>query len=286
MINRQNKVRVGDRSYVPHGSFVQGLWNTKGAALALMALFMMMLPACATNQLDASNPQAKENVTAEEVADQTNKLLGKTVTIRSQLVKTIGTNAFKISDKKFFNGEEILVVNASGKPLPVLPNPNTEIQVTGEVRKFKVADVEREFGFDLQPDLYREYEDRPAIVAKSLALAPSPGEITKNPSLFYGKNIAVEAEVEKIVSPISFTLDEDKLTSTKDLLVLNRTPGQTIKDGERVVVTGVLRPFVVADIERDYDLNWDLTLQRKLEAEYREKPVLVADRVYPSAQED
>ncbi|MBC5796128.1 MAG: hypothetical protein VKL60_18265 [Sphaerospermopsis sp.] len=44
-----------------------------------------------------------------------------------------------------------------------------------------------------------------------------------------------------------------------------------------------MRPFVVADLERDYDITWDLDLQRKLEAEYRDKPVLVATDVYPSA---
>jgi len=48
-------------------------------------------------------------------------------------------------------------------------------------------------------------------------------------------------------------------------------------------VTGVLRSFVVADIERDYDLTWDLNLQRQLEVDYRNKPVLIVQSVYPSA---
>ncbi|BAY92737.1 hypothetical protein NIES3275_47740 [Microchaete diplosiphon NIES-3275] len=61
------------------------------------------------------------------------------------------------------------------------------------------------------------------------------------------------------------------------------TPQGTVNEGEKVAVTGVLRPFVVAELERDYDLNWDLTLQKQLEAEYSNKPVLVANEVYPSA---
>jgi hypothetical protein len=43
---------------------------------------------------------------------------------------------------------------------------------------------------------------------------------------------------------------------------------------------------VVADIERDYDLTWDLNLQRKLEAEYSKKPVLITESVYPVSKED
>ena len=93
-------------------------------------------------------------------------------------------------------------------------------------------------------------------------------------------------EVEDIVGPNAFTLDEDELLGANDLLVLNATPKQAINDGEKVAVTGVLRSFVVADIERDYDLTWDLDLQRKLEAEYSNKPVFIANSVYPSAIPD
>lgn len=76
------------------------------------------------------------------------------------------------------------------------------------------------------------------------------------------------------------------LIGASDLLVLVATPKQAIDDDEKVAVTGVLRKFVVADLERDYDLTWDLELQRKLEAEYSNKPVLIANFVYPSAIPD
>jgi hypothetical protein len=61
------------------------------------------------------------------------------------------------------------------------------------------------------------------------------------------------------------------------------TPKGTVNEGEKVAVTGVLRPFVVAELEREYNLKWDLTVQKQLEAEYSNKPVLIANEVYPSA---
>lgn len=97
------------------------------------------------------------------------------------------------------------------------------------------------------------------------------------------------AEVEEIVGPNAFTLDEDELIGGSDLLVLVSNRKQKLaplKEDEKVVATGVLRPFVVADIERDYDLTWDLNLQRKLEAEYSKKPVLITESVYPVSKED
>jgi hypothetical protein len=261
-------------------SFAQKLWNAGSLALTLS---VVLLAACNNNlEPEASVPET--NVTTEEVADNTNQLIGKTVTVRSEPIKKIAPTTFTISDKQFFGSESILVVNASGKPFVLPADSQTPVQVTGPVRKFVLADIEREYNLDLDPQLYVEYTDKPAIIAQSLAQAPKPGEITTDPKQYYGKTLAVTGEVEDIKSPTSFTLDEDKLLGGQDLLVIRAaTPKGTVNEGEKVAVTGVLRPFVVAELERDYDLTWDLTLQRKLEAEYSNKPVLIATEVYPSA---
>lgn len=278
MKNKFSEVRVASLAAVCDNSFAQMLWNIKGAIT--LSLMVMLLPACTTRQ-EAATPEAG-NVTTEEVAENTNQLLGQVVTIRSEPIRKVGPNAFTVEDNEFFNNENILVVNASGQPL-VLPKDDVEVQVTGKVAKLVVAEFEREYGLDLEPQLEAEFKDKPAIIAQSIALAPEPGEITQEPAQYYGKTLAVTGEIEDIVGPNAFTLDEDKLLGAQDLLVLGAKPAQALKDGETVAVTGELRPFVVADIERDYDLTWDLDLQRKLEVEYKNKPVLVATGVYPSA---
>ncbi|MBH8556101.1 hypothetical protein I8751_27935 [Nostocaceae cyanobacterium CENA357] len=262
-------------------NFFQTKWSSKGAiALALSAV---LLPAC-TNNLEREAAVPETNVTTEEVTDNTNQLIGKTVTVRSTPITKLGPSTFTVSDKEFFGTESILVVNASGKVFTLPTDPNTPIQATGPVSKFVIADINRDYNLGLDPNLYVDYEGKPAIIAQSLALAPKPGELTTNPSLYYGKTLAVTGEVEDIRNSSSFTLDEEKLFGGQDLLVIRAgTPKGVVNEGEKVAVTGVLRPFIVAELERDYDLNWDLTLQRKLEAEYSNKPVLVANEVYPSA---
>jgi len=268
-----------------HGNgFAPKLWNAKGGAIAL-ALSALLLSACENNQPTATtSPAAPEtNVTTEEVAENTTALIGQTVTVRSEPVRKINPNTFTIEDKEFFGDEEILVVNASGQPV-AFPEGDMDVQITGEVTKFVVAEVNREYDFlELEPEVYVEYEGKPAIIAQSIAPAPEPGEITENPKQYYGRTLAVAGEVEDIIGPNAFTLDEEQLIGANDLLVLVRNPKTTVNDGQYVAVTGVLRPFVVADIEREYDLTWDLDLQRKLEAEYSTKPVLVVDAIYPSA---
>lgn len=226
--------------------------------------------------------QEEENVTTEEVAEDTDELLGQTVTIRSNVLESVEPFTFTVADQEFFGGEDIIVVNASGEVFE-LPEDDTEVQITGEVAEFVVADIESNYGLDLDPDLYVEYTDKPALIAESLALAPEPGEITEDPTQYYGQTLAVTGEVEEIYDANTFTLDEDELLGGDDLLVVVTNPTEMVEDGQTVAVTGELRSFIVADLEKDYDLTWDLDIQEQIEAEYSDRPVLVVDDVYPSA---
>ena len=225
---------------------------------------------------------SEENVTTEEVAEETDQLLGQTVTIRSDALEVIEPTTFVISDQEFFGGEDIVVVNASGEVFE-LPEDDTEVQITGKVARFVQANIESVYDLELDPDLYVDYADRPAIIAESLALAPEPGEVAEDPTQYYGETLAVTGEVEEMYGVNTFTLDEEELFGGEDLLVIVPNITEVISDGETVAVTGELRSFVVADLETDYDLTWDLDVQEQLEAEYSERPVLVVDQVYPSA---
>ena len=227
--------------------------------------------------------EEEENVTTEEVAEDTEDLLGQTVTIRSDALEVVEPSSFVVGDQEFFGGENILVVNASGEVFE-LPEGDTEVQITGEVVEFVLADVESEYDLGFDPDLYVDYEGQPAIIAQSLAAAPEPGEIAEDPAQYYGETLAVTGEIENIYSDNTFTLDEDELFGGEDLLVVVNNPTvAAIQDGETVAVTGELRQLIIADLETDYDLTWDLDVQEQLEAEYSERPVLVVDDVYPSA---
>ncbi|WP_414577257.1 hypothetical protein [Anabaena sp. CCY 9402-a] len=246
-------------------------------------IMAVLLSACTYETPQVTAPIPLGNVVSEEVKERTDQLIGQTVTIRSQPLRLISPTSFTVTDHELFGSQTILVVNATGEAFNLPEVQNIPIQFTGQVRRFALSDINRDYKLDLQSDLYGDYENRPVIIAQSLALAPQPGDITTNPTPYYGKEIAVTGEVENIRNQTSFTLDEDKLLGSQDLLVLNAKPTPTVNEGEKVAVTGVLRPFIVAELEREYNLTWDLDLRKQLEAEYRNKPVLVATEVYPSA---
>ncbi|MEB3280427.1 MAG: hypothetical protein VKK42_16065 [Lyngbya sp.] len=263
-----------------HNSSLKNPKNIRLGAIAL-SLMAILLPAC-TNET-TTREQALENVTTQQVSEETSNYVGQTVTIRGDVNDVVGDASFLMDDEQLLGGEEILIVNASGEGITLPRGEGSQVQVTGEVRNFVIADLEREYGLDFDPNLYAEYEQQPAVIAQSIALSPDPGEITENPENYYYKRIAVQGEVEDIRQTGVFTIDEEQLFGGEDLLVITNNPDPRVNEDESVTVVGTLRPFVKAEFDRDYDLTWDLDFQQEIEAEYQNKPVFVADEIYPSA---
>lgn len=251
--------------------------------MTAIVLAATMVSACTAAPEATTAPAESSNVTSEDVIDETESLIGQSVSIRGEVKEAVGDASFLISDERLFVDEEILVINVSGQAIFLPELGESQVQVTGEVQPFILADIEAAYDLTLDPEIYADYEAQPAIIAQSIALAPDPGDITANPERYYNLVIAVEGKIEDVLAPDIFTLNEDKLFGGDDLLVIGTKDALDIEDEAVVTVTGVLRPYVKAEFERDYELNWDLTVEEKIEGEYSEKPVFVAEEIYPSA---
>ena len=110
------------------------------------------------------------------------------------------------------------------------------------------------------------------------------GTITGNLDNYVGKTVTVVADVQEVLGPRAFTLDEDDVLAggiDNDMLVLSPQSGSltSIENDwtrNKVRVTGTVRRVVVAEIERE--VGWDL--EPKIEAEFKDvKAVLVASSV-------
>ncbi len=219
------------------------------------------------------------NVTTEEVVDLPDAISGQLVTIRSAPEQVLGDSVFSVSDPRVFSDGAVLVVNATTDPF-VIPSDGTEVQISGEVMPVLSPELAQQYNLDLNDQFYDAYREKPVIVAQSLALAPDPAKISENPSAFYNQTIAIEGDINEIYDAQAFTIDEEQLFGGQDLLVLGQPLNQST-EGNRVVVTGQIRPFIISEFDRDYDWTWDQGVKQKLEAEYSQRPVLVATEVYP-----
>ena len=127
---------------------------------------------------------------------------------------------------------------------------------------------------------------------KPIAAAPHAGsagnvtvaDVTGNVTGYVGKTVTVVADVEEVLGPRAFKLDEDNALAggiDNDILVLS-SKAETLGNiddkwlNNKVQVTGVVHQVAVIDIERE--IGWDL--DPTLEAELEEvKAVLVAKSV-------
>ena len=127
------------------------------------------------------------------------------------------------------------------------------------------------------------------LAAGSFALAGdamiSAGKLAKDAKKFYGQTVTVTAEVEDVLDNHSFTLDEDSLLAGPDVLVLvpkGMTEG--LKHDDKVTVTGTVRAFVQAELEKDYDWFKDgKILKTGTKIDYKTRPVVVATSVKTAA---
>lgn len=232
-----------------------------------------------------SHLQAQEvdgNTTIEDIEEE-NVVVGEEVTVRGEVEEVESGVSFVIEEEGILEGDKVLVINVSEQIIPE-GSDDLKLQVTGEIGTLVLADVEREYGLDLDPQLYVEYETKPVIFATYMVASPDLEDVSENPDSYYSQEIAVEGEVDEIRSDYTFTLKENELIADDDLLIINASGEPIPQEDEQVVVTGTVRPYIKAEFERDYDLDWDLDVQEEIEAEYTEKPVLVIDGIYPSAQ--
>jgi hypothetical protein len=109
-------------------------------------------------------------------------------------------------------------------------------------------------------------------------------DIMENPAAFNGREVTIVAEVDEVLSPRAFKLDEDSPLAggvDNDLVVLY-PQSATLADlddqwlDDEVRVTGTIRTMNIVDIERE--IGWDLDPRIEVRLEGM-KPVLVARTV-------
>lgn len=266
-------------------SSIYPLKKRTGVYLGAIALGLtaLLLPGCTDVSENEEIQEGRTNATTEDVAENTAKLDGKLVTVRSQVGEKVGNSGFILENEE---GDSILVINSSGGTFG-LPEGDMPIQATGEVAQLVVADVEQEYGLDLEDELYVDYENQPAIIARSLALAPTTEDIYEAPQGYFDKVVAIEGEVRNVYSPSVLTLFEEGWVDDIGVLIIGisdnlEAESSAVQEGERVTVTGVARQFDPKMLE-DSDLGWDAAKIEEFGSRYTDRPVIVAEGMYPSA---
>ncbi len=116
---------------------------------------------------------AAGGATVDDITDEATPFLGRSVTVTGEVGRIGGPQLFTIEDDDPVGDEHLLVLSA--RPVTEIladsKNPladDDEVEVTGTVRRLAITEIERELGFDLEPEYEVEFRERPILVATSV----------------------------------------------------------------------------------------------------------------------
>jgi hypothetical protein len=74
-----------------------------------------------------------------------------------------------------------------------------------------------------------------------------------DPTRYVGQRVSVDAEVERVIGPRLFTIDEPNWVDLDGevMVFMPSTLAAMVREGDRLTVTGTLSPFATLDIDRD-----------------------------------
>lgn len=177
---------------------IPGPPRTRVAAASLAAFAVFLLASCEGvgrdpgAQDDIGEPTPEEQAEAtdpsesyanlERVTRRPGLFYGEEVTLDGRVGRTISADVFSLTgDEAADSGEsfevEAALVAGEGGPVPDL-SEGQRVRVTGEVRELNLKKIEREFGVNLDDNLRREFEDRPAIYPATVEPLAGGGETT------------------------------------------------------------------------------------------------------------
>lgn len=209
-----------------------GSWSHKRATVLLCV--SLLLTACASES-PSERAEATGGVTAAQVINNPNAYVGKTVTVSGDVEEIHNPRAFNM-DSGVSVGE-LLVLGR--EPFPQVPDGGTRAfvindtaTVTGTVRMLVTAEVERELGWDLTPELEAEFNAKPVLIAQTVGFKSNPNRSQTTPAnINANSNTNLSANADPI----------------KDVLVIVTPIDRTPLIGRRVLFNDVKVQRVVGD---------------------------------------
>lgn len=108
-------------------------------------------------------------VTAEHVSRAPSFYAGQTVTVAGEVDDTWQNGVFELESDAPFAGD-ILVLPTKDKPIAWTLADDDEVRVTGTVVNLVTAEIERDYGFELTPEIEADFSDQAVLVATEVSV--------------------------------------------------------------------------------------------------------------------
>lgn len=246
----------------------------------LAVLSFSALLACAP-ETEAPAPQPGVSESAESTADPVSVALademGESFYFHGKFQEQFSDALFVVEEDEDRGWGQVLVLNRSDRSFQVPDNTETPLWIFGTVEELTRENLQAN---EVPEANWADYEGQPVMVARQITLVPPPKELVENAESFLNQHVTVYGNVEPVEAANTFILEDPQLFSGKGVILIQGANADLDKvvTSEKAVVSGVLRPYVIADLKEEYDLPWELDLQERLEADFEQSPVIVVDQ--------
>ncbi|MDQ3636066.1 MAG: hypothetical protein M3405_16420 [Acidobacteriota bacterium] len=212
------------------------------ALLIMIMTLVFGLLGCAKDAAEIA--EDKGGVTAQMVIENPDAYIGKTVTVSGDVEEIHGPKAFNMDSGTSIG--ELLIVGR--EPFPNLADANDRVYVindvatvTGVVKKFVMADVEKEIGWTLDPNIFSGFEGKPVLVANSVGFKPGKETATTATDNNADKTVADKDVVDnKDVDGKMTNKDADTVGETiSDLTIFTKEKNRAALVGHKMNLEGV-----------------------------------------------
>jgi hypothetical protein len=226
--------------------------------------------------------------TVEQVDEDPMRFYGKRVTLGGEVEKIYGARAFELQGENIWWDEQILVVTRS--PVAIgkqMLTSDEDVLVSGTIRKLTVAEVERELGWDLEPEIEVEFAEKPVLVADSIRVYDAQamwsekehpdGAIVGLMRLWTAPDLVQLAGQTITVHDVPVRSKTGKAmwigyNHMSQILVVPNSPTalEDIDEGERVTLSGTLEKMPNAELAREM---WNLP--KAMDAQIAQEPLYI-----------
>ena len=258
-------------------------------------------------------------VSLADVTDNPDEFYGKDVTLSGLVTEVVGPNAVAIGGDELIGGDPVLIVGAQqldriveglpeGEPFEV--QQQDLVQASGTLREFDIAEVEEDIGYDLDDNVFGDWEGEPVVIADSFILSPQQGGgttsmaqqqgvnatlplIVDSPEEFYGQTLTVNGAVARIIDPNTFVVVDEQAAQDEGLyeaeaadlaqqgvlVTTGEGTGPNLTERQTVQVTGTLQQFDAATFEQEMGVGLDEN--NEFVSAFAEGPAIMATQVQP-----
>lgn len=116
-----------------------------------------------------SDEATMDEVTVADLVGDPSEYIGRTVTVIADVEEVFGPRAFALDEDAITEGgidNDLLVLSQQAANLSEIDDQwlNNKVRVTGTVNMVTIVEVERDVGWDLEPELESELEGREAVL--------------------------------------------------------------------------------------------------------------------------